>query len=265
MYCINCGQENEEHAKFCLKCGHPFATSNDTTGNPNPANNKMAPLPAAVPQDTLPGGLTEEEHQTARTFAALSLALVLFSILGGANLAPWWLMHSGGPLDYKGEDFRWTFGLKETEIGDEDDSESWDYDDSDILGFDEVEDTMKMVTNLGYISIVAAAFFAYSAFNQGKDGLFFDAGKEETLLKATMVVGIMGFLTAGYFALHWADAFEEDTGWFSDDDEASQSFFGSTEADDEEDMLSWKPGLGWGAMLFSGFLGLAYYLTVKLQ
>ena len=80
MYCITCGQENEEHAKFCLKCGHPFSTTNDNTGNPNPANNKMAPLPAAVPQDSLPGGLTEEEHQTARTFATLALALVLFSI-----------------------------------------------------------------------------------------------------------------------------------------------------------------------------------------
>ena len=65
----------------------------------------MAQLPAAVPQDSLTGGLTEEEHQTARTFAALTLVLVLFSIFGGAKLAPWWIVHSGGPLDYQGEDY----------------------------------------------------------------------------------------------------------------------------------------------------------------
>ena len=271
MYCINCGQENVENAKFCLDCGNSFDTTSGHAPPPNLANNKMAPLPIATPQDSLTGGLTEDDHQTARNFAALALVLVLFSIFGGAKLAPWWILHSGGPFDYQGEDydgssFRWNFGLKETELNSEDDgeseSESEDYDDA---GFDEVEDLMKMVTNLGYLSILAASFFVYSAFNQGKDGLFLDAGKEETLLKATMIVGIMGFLVAGYFALNWPEAFEEDTGWFADDDDVSESLFGSTEPDDNDVMISWKPWLGWGAMLFSGFLGLAYYLTVKLQ
>jgi hypothetical protein len=274
VYCINCGQENVENAKFCLNCGNSFDTTNDQAPSPNLANNKMAPLPIATQQDSLTGGLTEDDHQTARNFAALALVLVLFSIFGGAKLAPWWIMHSGGPFDYQGEDydgysFRWTFGLKETKLNaesptDGDDSVDFEYSDGDS-GFDEVEDLMKTVTNLGYLSILAATFFVYSAFNQGKEGLFFDAGKEETLLKATMVVGVMGFLVAGYFVLNWPEAFEEDTGWFADDDEVSESLFGSTEPDDNDEMISWKPWLGWGAILFSGFLGLAYYLTVKLQ
>jgi len=267
VYCISCGQENVDDAKFCLKCGKPF----DITSSH--VNNKMAPLPTATPQDSLPGSLTEEDHQTAKSFAALALILVLFSIFGGAKLAPWWMVHSGGPLDYQGKDydgynFRWTFGLKESNIYSESPTEDeeldFEYSDSDS-GFNEVEDVMKMVTNLGYLSILSASFFVYSAFNQGKDKLALDAGKEEVLLKAAMAVGIMGFLVAGYFALNWPDAFEEDTEWFENDDKASESLFGSTEADEDEEMISWKPWLGWGAMLFSGFLGLAYYLTVKLQ
>jgi len=270
MFCISCGNENVDNAKFCISCGNSFDPTSSHEHPTNPTNNKMGSLPIAVPQDSLTGGLTEEEHQTARNFAVLALLLVLFSIFGGAKLAPWWIMHSGGPSDYQDEDFRWTFGLKETEISDENDRESWDYDDSDV-DLDEVEDTMRMVTNLGYISIVASCFFVYSAFNQGKDGLFFDAGKEETILKASMFVGIMGFLVAGYFALNWPDAFEEDT-----EIDIEESFFGSTVPDEPDDgytyeylfgteMISWKPWLGWGAMLLSGFLGLAYYLTVKLQ
>jgi len=269
VFCISCGHENVDDAKFCFNCGNTFDIPKNHAPPTNLKNNKMDPLPIAVSQDSLTGGLTEEEHQTARTFAVLALLLVLFSIFGGAT-ASWWIMHSGGPSDYQDEDFRWIFGLKETEISDEDDSESWDYDDSDV-DLDEVEDIMKMVTNLGYISIVAASFFTYSAFNQGKDGLFLDAGKEETLLRASMFVGIMGFLIAGYFAVNWPDAFEDDT-----EIDIEESFFGSNVPDEPDDrytyeylfgteMISWKPWLGWGAMLFSGFLGLAYYLTVKLQ
>ena len=43
MYCISCGQENVDDAKFCLKCGKPF----DITSSHE--NNKMAPLPTATP------------------------------------------------------------------------------------------------------------------------------------------------------------------------------------------------------------------------
>ena len=103
MFCINCGQENVENAKFCLNCGNSFSTTNNHASPTNLTNNRMAQLPTAVPQDSLTGGLTEEEHQTARTFAALTLVLGLFSLFGGAKLAPWWIMHSGGPSDYQDE------------------------------------------------------------------------------------------------------------------------------------------------------------------
>ena len=125
-----------------------------------------------------------------------------------------------------------------------------------------MEDLMGTVGMLGYVAILAAAFFVYAAFYQN-DG--------RTLRTAALVMGGAGLLTAGYFGMNWTDAFDEDTGWFEDVDEMDPSFLGTAEItnsaypDEEGFKYSWKPWLGWGAMLLSGFLGIAYYVTLEFD
>ena len=231
-------------------------------------------VPEAAP--TVPGAgattaapapihLTEDDYQTAKGFAGLALFLVLFSVFGGAGMAAWWVFDVSEP---EGNSFRIAFSLREIsseatyeEPTEEDLDEDFEYSDRDC-GCDEMEDLMGTVGMLGYVAILAAAFFVYAAFYQN-DG--------RTLRTAALVMGGAGLLTAGYFGMNWTDAFDEDTEWFEDKDEMDPSFLGTAEItdsaypDEEGTKYSWKPWLGWGAMLLSGFLGIAYYATLEFD
>jgi|TARA_B100001971_G_C18213176_1_gene552085 hypothetical protein len=270
VYCNSCGAENPDQAQFCSKCGSGL-TVDDVPVVPEAV--PIVPSAGTAVAAPAPLHLTEEDHQTARVFAGLSLLLVLFSVFGGPGSSSWWIIHAGGPSNYDGEadnsSVRLDFGLRKMELADSDDSEDIRYS-ANKCGCDEIEDLMGTVELLGYLAILAAAFFVHSAFKQN-DG--------RTLRNAALALGVIGLLTAVYFAMTWTDAFDEDTQFFDNVD--GKSFFGTSQPDertkeaddntidltveDDSEELSWKPWLGWGAMLLSGFLGIAYYATLEFD
>lgn len=258
MYCNSCGAKNPDQAQFCSKCGGGL-TEKDVPVVPEAVTSvPSAGTAAAAPA---PIHLTEEDHQTAKGFAGLSLLLVLFSVFGGAGMAAWWVFEGDGDDSISIVSIKMEFGLTEILTDVESEEDDIEYSDRDC-GCDEMEDLMGTVGMLGYVAILAAAFFVYAAFYQN-DG--------RTLRTAALVMGGAGLLTAGYFGMNWTDAFDEDTGWFEDVDEMDQSFLGTAEItnsaypDEEGFKYSWKPWLGWGAMLLSGFLGIAYYVTLEFD
>jgi len=270
VYCNSCGAKNPDQAQFCSKCGGGL-TEKDVLVVPEAVTSvPSAGTAAAAPA---PIYLTEEDHQTAKGFAGLSLLLVLFSVFGGAGMAAWWVFEGDGDDSISIVSIKMEFGLTEiltdmeSEVQDgeatvsESEEDDIEYSDRDC-GCDEMEDLMGTVGMLGYVAILAAAFFVYAAFYQN-DG--------RTLRTAALVMGGAGLLTAGYFGMNWTDAFDEDTGWFEDADEMDPSFLGTAEItnsaypDEEGFKYSWKPWLGWGAMLLSGFLGIAYYVTLEFD
>lgn len=212
--------------------------------------------------------------ERTRNFIIASLICTLAAMYGGETLGSWFSHHEEARASYDGEDSVYesstNFMLEEVEYEENDegykDSGSVDYDD----GFDELEDLMLgKIKNLLFLVIIAS-FAALFFLSQEGDN-------EEMGANACLAVGVLSLLTAAMFALSFPEAVDDDlpdlafpTGCDEDDwadDDAS--FYGSENCNINDDGLTvkaestWRPGLAWVLMVFSGITGMLAYSESK--
>lgn len=97
MFCTNCGEENDDSAKFCKKCGHPLTheqkteTSDKTEHGPESESNP-GPEPGSEPGTNNQGAWNQPEPRDHKNYKPIQLLALVMCVITG-----WFFLKNGIP------------------------------------------------------------------------------------------------------------------------------------------------------------------------
>ena len=190
---------------------------------------------------------------TAKNLVIASIVLTLLVMFGRNALGSWFVLETDSP--YAADEYKANFYLTEYkgEGNEEDVDIEYGDDYQGIKVLTDMEELMiEKIQNLLYINIFAGIVALY----------FLSEDDDEKASLSALIMGVASLAAIFLFATSFAEALDDDIGYFDMMDE-DPSLFGSYDHEDGDTEEKWRPDIAVLLVFVSGLFGMAAYFEIK--